>query len=149
VGAESQRNWTLALLVDVLERAVLLERWDDVERVLKRARPSVDERLSSGNLMPREQLDGLSAAAARLAQARQSAEWGRWMLSMHASLGIVPRRDAIDRLSTLPPAERASLAPAAHEVLRSVDSLADADADERSALARIESLGASPGGEGG
>jgi hypothetical protein len=149
VGAESQRNWTLALLVDVLERAVLLERWDDVERILRRAKPTVEERLDSGHALLREQVDGLAAAAARLAESRQQAEWGRWALSVHATLGFVPRRDIIERLSTLPPAERASLAPVAHQVLESVNARGEVTAEDRSGLVRVESLGSTPGGDGG
>src|SRR5690606_21949844 len=91
VGEKQQRNWTLELLVEVLERAVSLQRWDDVERMLKRAKPNVDERLEQQQPLSRAHIDGLSLAAARLCEARRQAEWGRWVLAVHAALGWVPR----------------------------------------------------------
>ncbi len=48
VVGESDKNWTLELLVDVLEKAVSLDRWDDVERMLGRAQGNVEERLQAG-----------------------------------------------------------------------------------------------------
>lgn len=149
VGGESNHNWTLELLVEVLERALSLERWDDVDRMLRRARPNLEERLASGQSVKREQVDALTSAAALLAAARGQADWGRWALTIHATLGLVPRGDVTARLSTLPPAERASLAPIANQVVESVRARGGPAAEESSGFAGVQSLSQPPrGGDG-
>ncbi len=77
---DKQRNWTLELLVEVLEKAVSLGRWEDIERVLRRARSNVDERVGAGEPVERKHLDILARAAAALAAHHRQAEWGRWVL---------------------------------------------------------------------
>jgi hypothetical protein len=144
VSESQQRNWTLELLVEVIARAVSLQRWDDVERMLRRARPNVEERLQSGLSITREQVDALSDAAAALAGARRQAEWGRWALAIHSALGWVPRKDVTERLSTLPPGERASLAPAAHKLLESVQARGGPAVEERAGFSGVESLSIPP-----
>ena len=145
VVGESEKNWTLELLVDVLQKAVGLERWDDVERMLTRSKANVEERLAGSKGIDREHLDRLAHAAAALAAARKEAEWGQWVLSVHASLGLVPQQEVTARLSTLPPGVRASLAQEASRVLQSVD----ASQSDPTDLARVERLSVPPGGSGG
>lgn len=148
VSDSQQRNWTLELLVEVIERAFSLQRWDDVERMLRRARPHVDERLQSSLPMKREHVDALANAASALAEARRQAEWGRWALAIHAALAWVPRAEVTARLSTLPPSERASLAPAAHALLESVNAKGGPAAEDRAGFSRVESLSMPPLGDG-
>lgn len=114
---EAQRDWTLELLVEVLAKALSLSRWNDVERTLRRIRANVEERIAKGKTVERSHLDRLAEAAAGLAVERKQAEWGAWLLVVHAELGWVPHPGITRSLSTLPPAERASLAPAAERVL--------------------------------
>lgn len=133
-------NWTLELLVQVLVRATSLERWDDVERMLRRSKPNIEERVLGGEPVLREHLDQLAGAAAALAEARQSAEWGRWLLGVYAALGMVPHPGITDRLSTLPPAERASLGPVANRVLERVQARGGPTAEDRLGVSGVESL---------
>jgi hypothetical protein len=149
VVSDTNRNWTLELLVEVLQRAASLERWDDAERVLRRSLANIEERVHGGQVVAREHLDQLAEAAARLAEVRQSAEWGRWLLGIYAALGMVPHPSITDRLSTLPPAERASLAPAAHRIVQSVNARGGPSEEDRAAFSRVESLTApGTGGSG-
>jgi hypothetical protein len=150
VVGEAQRNWSLDLLVEVLERAASLERWDDVERVLRRAKPHVDERLASAQPIPREQLDSLSNAASRLAEARGKAEWGGWLLTLHAAVGSIPAPAISQRLSTLPPAERELLGPAVDEIVESVRARGGPGLEDQAGFAHVQSLSGTPvGGERG
>jgi hypothetical protein len=135
-----QRNWSLDLLVEVLERAVSLDRWDDAERVLRRAKPHVDERLATGQRIAAQQLESLSNAASRLAEARGKAEWGRWMLVLHAAVGSIPAPVLTQRLSTLPPAEREQLAPAAGEIVDRTRARGGPSAEEQPGFSHVESL---------
>jgi hypothetical protein len=150
VVGEAQRNWSLDLLVEVLERAASLQRWDDVERVLRRAKPHVDERLAAGQRIPREQLDSLAGAASRLAEVRGKAEWGRWLLTLHAAVGSIPSPAISQRLSTLPPAERQLLAPAVDEIVESVRASGGPDSEDQAGFDQVQSLSGTPvGGEPG
>jgi FHA domain len=117
VTGESERDWTLELLIEVLDKALALERWDDVERMLQRVRLNVEDRIAKGEPIERANLDRLADAAAQLAVQRKQAEWGAWLLAVHAELALIPRLDVTRSLSTLPPSERSSLAPAAGRVI--------------------------------
>lgn len=144
VVGDANRNWTLELLVEVLHRAASLHRWDDVDRMLRRSQANIEERVSSGQPVQREHLDRLAEAAARLAEVRQSAEWGNWLLDVYATLGMVPHESIADRLSTLPPAARKSLAPAASRVLESVTARGGPSEEDRAGYLRVESLSVTP-----
>ena len=146
-GAEDdqQRNWTLELLVEVLEKALSLGRWDDIERVLRRARSNVEERVAANENVERQHLDALARAAAALAVQRKQAEWGRWVLRLYAVMGLIPAAEVGSSLSTLPPAERASLAPEANGVVERIRAGGGPKLEEQDAFSRVESLGSPPG----
>jgi hypothetical protein len=144
VVGEPNRNWTLELLVEVLHRAASLHRWDDVDRMLRRSHGHIEERVKSGQPIQREHLDQLAEAAARLASERQSAEWGNWLLDVYATLGMIPHQSICARLSTLPPAARRSLAPAAGRVVESVAAKGGPSEEDRASFLRVESLSIAP-----
>jgi hypothetical protein len=146
VVGEAQRNWSLELLIEVLERAVSLGRWDDSERVLNRAKPHVEERLAASQPLTREQVAGLTKAASRLAEARGKAEWGRWALALHAALGSVPPPSVTTHLSTLPGPERELLADAVNDVVESVRAQGGPKLEDKADFARVQSLGEAPAG---
>lgn len=141
IVADSQRrNWTLDLIVEVLQKAQSLERWDDVERMLRRARANIDERLTQAAPVERLPLDAVSAAAAAVAVERGDAEWGRWLLTVHAALCLVPKPSVSDRLLALPAEQRATLALGADRVVESVLRQGGPPAADSEGLARLESL---------
>lgn len=144
VVGEVSRNWTLELLVEVLHRAASLYRWDDVDRMLRRSQANIEERVRGGQPVQSEHLDQLAEAAARLAEVRQSAEWGNWLLDVYATLGMVPHASITERLSTLPPEARKSLAPAANRVLESVALRGGPSEADRAAYSGVESLSVPP-----
>ncbi len=149
IVGENDKNWTLELLVDVLDKAVSLERWDDVQRMLARSKANVEERLRTNAGLEMEHLDRLAEAAAALAKERREAEWGRWILAVYANLGAVPAEHITQRLSTLPPSERASLAPAATRVVEQATQRGGLSDVEAASLARVQMLTQPPGGSGG
>ncbi len=148
VVGETDKNWTLELLVDVLDKAVSLERWDDVERMLTRSKGNVEERLRSGAGLSVEHLDRLAEAAAALAKERREADWGRWILAVYSNLKAVPAEHVTQRLSTLPPGERATLAPAASRVVEQATLRGGLSEVEAASLARVQMLTVPPGGSG-
>lgn len=109
VGTDPSRNWTLELLAEVLERAVSLERWDDVERVLVRSKANLDDRASKRLPVDGTHLDRIGAAAARLAAVRGNTEWLRWALGLHRAIARLPSSGFTDEIEALPPPLRATL----------------------------------------
>jgi len=139
----SSRDWGLDLVVDALRRAETIGRSDDIERILLHARLGIEQRIANGMSVERPMLDAVADAAASFAATRRDATWGKWLLSVYASLGGVPPRTVGRRLITLPPSERTSLAPAARRVVESVSSRGGPRSEDRESLAGIEALGSS------
>ena len=145
--SSSQRDWGLDLVVESLRRAAALGRTDEVERILSHARLGIEQRIGNGLPVERPTLDAVADAAASLAVARGQAAWGRWLLSVYASLGRVPPRAVGRSLITLPLAERRSLALAARRVVESVSSRGGPRLEDRESFAGIEALsGSEPAG---
>lgn len=118
----SREAWTLDLVVETVRKAKQLGRWADVERLLRRASDTVEHLLGSGEPVEGEQLEVLADAAVGLSVSLGEAEWARWVLGVYASLGLVPGKDVGRGLSSLPPAERHTLAPVASRVVESAGS---------------------------
>lgn len=129
-----QRDWGLELAAEAVNRARKGKGPDDLERVLSHARLGLERRLAEGNPVDRSLIDGVGLAAAELAVSRAEAGWGRWALSIYASLGLEPPVALSELLSRLPASERTLLAPVAQ---RALDSAADGDEQARAALARL------------
>jgi FHA domain len=120
-----QKDWGLALAAEAVARA-RGAHVQSLERVLAHARTGVEQRLAEGKGVERQLLDGIALAAAEVAVARGEASWGRWALSIHASLGATPSAALSDTLLRLPREVLAQLAPAA---ARALDSCGAAPAD--------------------
>ncbi|MEP7051887.1 MAG: FHA domain-containing protein [Pseudomonadota bacterium] len=141
-GAPStQRDWGLDLVVEQLRRAESLGRTDDIERILSHARMGIEQRISENLPLERHTLDAVADVAATLAVTRGDAAWGKWLLSVYASVGNVPPRAVGQNLILLPPLARKSLAPAARRVVESVSSRGGPRAEDREGFARLEALG--------
>jgi hypothetical protein len=108
-GVESQRNWSLELLTDVLRKALSLGRWDDATRLLERARANVENNVAGGQLVDPGSLEAVADAAAAVALAKEDAQWGHWVLTIYAELGAPPPASVLHRLGNLPHAQRKTL----------------------------------------
>jgi hypothetical protein len=139
--SSSQRDWGLDLVVEALRRAESLGRTDDIERILSHARLGIEQRIGNGEAVERPTLDAVADAAATLAARRGEAAWGKWLLSVYASLGAVPPRAVGKSLIMLPASERSSLGPAARRVIESVSSRGGPRPEDRESFAGIEALG--------
>lgn len=118
LSGSSKQAWSLELIAETLRRAEKLGRWQDVERVLRHASRLIAEMLESDAPVRRARLDELARAAVALSVERSEADWGRWALEAYAALGWVPPPHVGEHLSTLPPEQRATLAPAAEKILK-------------------------------
>lgn len=119
-GAQSDRDWSLELAAEAVERALEKQSWADVERLLLRARLHVEQRIADGGRVDHRALRGVADAAVALATASGELTWVRWALSLYASLGQTPPSGLSRGISGFPPAVRGTLAPAVRQVVETV-----------------------------
>ncbi len=134
----TRRDWGLELAAEAVMRARTAGVVDDLERVLSHARLGLEQRLAEGRNVERHLIDGIGAAAVEVAVSRAEAAWGRWALSIYASLGLMPPVSLSEQLGRLPKTELDLLEPAAQRAFdsASVGSSA-ADAVGHAALRRL------------
>jgi hypothetical protein len=136
---DTRQNWTLQLLVEVLEKALSLHRDADAERIMRRAGANVEERIASGGAIDKRQMDALAEAALRLAEMQQNAHWARWVVTTHTRLASVPSSAVVQRMAALPQVERARLSGFLGDLLRAIrergGTMTD---DELSGLTKLE-----------
>ena len=138
---ESRQNWTLQLLVEVLEKALSLGREGDAERILRRATANVDERFATQAPVEKRQLDALAEAASRVVEATRSSPWARWMLVSYTHVVEIPPLSVATRIAALPPPERARLAGFVGAFLKAIHERGGTRSDEElAALALFDEL---------
>jgi hypothetical protein len=141
-GPGSDRDWQLELAADAVMRALEKRSWEDVERLLLRARLHVEQRLSDGGRVAQRPLHGVGEAAVALACVKGDIAWVRWALSLYATLGQVPPPATSKSISTLPPSQRTTLAPAARRVVESVSSRGGPKPEDRESYDQLVQLSA-------
>jgi hypothetical protein len=119
-GSRSDRDWSLELASEAVGRALDKQSWEDVERLLLRARLHVEQRLAEGNRIDPRPLHGIADASVALATATGELTWVRWALSLYATLGQLPPSTLTRGISSFPPAVRGNLAPAVRRVVETV-----------------------------
>lgn len=88
-GPEAQQTWSIQLFLEVLERALALDRHDDVSRILSRATAQVDEHVVRGEPVDRAQLARLALGATRASLALDDSTWGLWVAKIYQRLPMV------------------------------------------------------------
>jgi len=136
----SNRDWALELATEAVGRALEKKSWDDVERLLLRARLHVEQRLADGGTIEGQRLFGVGEAAVSLALAKGDATWVRWALSLYATLGQLPPPATTRSLSTLPPGQRSALGPAARRVVESISSRGGPRAEDQESFDHLVAL---------
>lgn len=141
-GQTAQAIWSVQLFLEVLERALSLRRWEDVNRILRRATMQVEERLHRSEPVDGPQLAKLADGAARASIALEDPTWGLWVAQVYRRVPLVVPEDVVARL-----AELAVRFPS--DMAEPVDNLAThartlpASAAEGPALAALERVRAS------
>jgi hypothetical protein len=118
VLGENRPNWADQLLIELLDRALAIGRWEEAEKVLRRASAALDDRLSSGSEVDSTQFVQLTACASRVAQALQAPKWAYWLIHTSSRLQAVPSADVVARLRTIPLREEDGVAQAIDATLR-------------------------------
>src|SRR6187401_84341 len=97
-GAAAQAIWSVQLFLEVLERAMSLQRFEDVNRILRRATVQVEERIVRGDSIDAAQLAKLADGAARASIALADATWGLWVAQVYRRVPIVMPEPIVERL---------------------------------------------------
>lgn len=100
-GATAQAIWSVQLFLEVLDRALSLRRFDDVNRILRRATVQVEERIVRGDSVDGEQLAKLADGAARASFALSDPTWGLWIAQVYRRVPLIMPESLVDRLSEL------------------------------------------------
>jgi pSer/pThr/pTyr-binding forkhead associated (FHA) protein len=136
-GASSDRDWSLELAAEAVGRALEKQSWEDVERLLLRARLHVEQRLADGGRIDQRPLHGIADAAVALATATGELTWVRWALSLYATLGQIPPSALAKGISSFPPAVRETLAPAVRRVVETVTEKGGPAPEDRESYDRL------------
>jgi hypothetical protein len=97
-GGDSQTAWSLALLVEALERALTLGRVADAERLVRRATARVEELVAAGGPIDPKALASLALQAAATTQVTNDPTWGLWIFDAYRRTGTVPPLEVVERL---------------------------------------------------
>jgi hypothetical protein len=100
-GAAAQQIWSVQLFLEVLERALTLERFDDVNRILRRASVQVEERMARGDAIDPAQLQKLALGAARASISLNDPTWGLWVAQVYRRVPMIVPEDVVNRLGEL------------------------------------------------
>lgn len=141
-GAAAQAIWSVQLFVEVLERALSLGRFEDVNRILRRATVQVEERLVRGDSIDGGQLAKLAVGAARSSLALGEATWGLWVAQVYRRVPLVVPEDVVARLAELAARFPSDMAEPVEHLVAHQRTLA-ASPQEASSLAALERVRAS------
>ena len=100
-GAAAQQIWSVQLFLEVLDRALTLERFEDVHRILRRATVQVEERIVRGDAIDAAQLSKLAVGAARASLALGDSTWAVWVAQVYRRVPIVMPEEVVVKLGEL------------------------------------------------
>jgi hypothetical protein len=100
-GAAAQQIWSVQLFLEVLDRALTLERFDDVHRILRRATVQVEERIVRGDAIDAAQLAKLAVGAARASLALDDSTWAIWVAQVYRRVPLVMPEEVVVKLGEL------------------------------------------------
>jgi hypothetical protein len=134
----NDKDWGLELAAEAVEKASSAGSVDSLERLLGTARIGLEQRLAEGRAVERRIIDAIALGAAQVAAGRREAAWGRWALSIYASLGLLPKAALTSALFSLPADELRLLRPAAQRAFDSAAARKEpAEAADHAALVQL------------
>ena len=132
-------QWSAQLMVEALERALVLGRLSDAERIGRRATARLDELILSGGAIDGKALGAVAAKVAEMTLATGDPKWALWVLSLYRRSRSAPPLEVAEPLADAVVACAGTLrAPlgALLEELRSADRTGSPD--EMEAVTRLE-----------
>jgi hypothetical protein len=92
-------TWSVQLIVEALERAVVLGRMVDAERIVRRATVRLDELIQSGGAIDPQALEVVAGKVAAMTLTTDDPTWVLWVLDLYRRTASVPSLDMADRLA--------------------------------------------------
>jgi hypothetical protein len=89
---------SVALLVEALERALLLGRVNDAQRIVRRASEQIEQLVTTGGAVDAELLAALAGQAVELTAASHDPTWALWVLDVYTRTRQIPPIDVVERL---------------------------------------------------
>jgi len=89
-GSGGQGAWSVQLLIEVVERALAGERFEEAERMLRRAMALVEERAAMLESVDGRQLGTISEAALTIGDHNGTRDLAAWVLTIHRALMALP-----------------------------------------------------------
>jgi hypothetical protein len=136
-GPSAQALWSVQLFLEVLERALSLQRFDDVNRILRRATVQVEERIVRGDSIDGVQLAKVADGAARASLALTDSTWGLWVAHVYRRVPLVMPQEVVDRLAEVVARFPMDMAEAVEQLTAYARTLVIAP-DEAGAVAALE-----------
>ena len=140
-GAAAQQIWSVQLFLEVLDRALTLERYEDVHRILRRATVQVEERIVRGDQIDAPQLAKLAMGAARASLALGDATWAVWMAQVYRRVPLVMPEEVVAKLAELALRFPHDMADPIEQLVTYVQTVPSSPA-EGPAIAALERVGA-------
>ena len=141
---QPERDWSLELAAETVARALEKRSWEDLERLLLRARMHIEQRIAEGARIDPRPIHGVADAAVALASAKEDVSWLRWALSLYATLGELPPSAVAQHLAAFPSGLRETLAPAVRRVVETVSSNGGPRPEERATFDELIRLSGPP-----
>jgi hypothetical protein len=141
-GAAAQQIWSVQLFLEVLDRALTLERFEDVHRILRRATVQVEERIVRGDAIDAPQLAKLAVGAARASLALDDSTWAVWIAQVYRRVPIVMPEEVVAKLGELVARFPTDMADPVHQLATYVRTVPSSPA-EGPAIAALERVRAS------
>jgi hypothetical protein len=139
---QGRLNWALQMLIDMLRKALALNRHADAERIMTQAMANVDERLKSPEQIDERQMEALSLEALKLDENQGNALRAKWLLHTYRRLRRLPARTVAEGISKLPTASLVSLTVELDDLVACAP-IGKLSPREVEGLARLETLRAS------
>ncbi len=138
--AQTESEWTFELQLQVLERALAMNRLEDAARILGRARAQLEEALGHQERVGPGQISALLVAALRTSFLSRDPAWALWAAELAQRLSVVPTSEVLGWFQQLygrfPELEGPISALVDHHKARA----AELSMDEVSVVTRLELL---------
>jgi hypothetical protein len=142
-GATAQGLWSVQLFVEVLDRALQLGRFEDANRILRRATVQVEERIMRGDPIDVPQLAKLAVSAARASLDSNDPTWGVWVAQVYRRVAQVAPLEVVDVVAQLTAQFPNDMADAVEHLVSHVRSI-PAGPQDAPAIAALERLRSAP-----
>jgi hypothetical protein len=137
-GAAAQQIWSVQLFLEVLERALALQRFEDIHRILRRATSQLEERMARGDAIDPGQLAKVAVGASQASLALNDAGWAVWTARVYRRTTFAIPEDVVAKLAELGTRFPRDLEAPVGELVAHLRNVPVSSASEANALSALE-----------